>query len=147
MLGRLNASLWTGADDTKNRALVEAQRELDGLTWIGKRASSTQALSWPRDWAVNPDDPNGDYYASTVVPQRLKDAQCELAFMFLKAGTTDVAALDATDGIVEKKIDVLTTRYAAPHERPTGLARYPRVLRFIMPLLEGSTITQRLVKG
>lgn len=137
MEARLNATLWDAAtDDSCNRALVEATREIDVLSYLGKRTSDTQALSWPRDFAVNPDDPNADYYDTTVVPTRVKDATCELAFQFIKAGTTDVAALESTAGIVRKKIDVLETEYSE-FNREKGLERYPRVVNYIRPLLDG----------
>lgn len=136
MEARLNASTWEtdASDDTKNRALVEATREIGTLGYDGNRTDDVQALSWPRQWAVNPDDPNGDYYATTEIPQRVKDATMELAFQFVKAGTTDVAAQDSTAGITRKKIDVLETEYAE-FGRASGLDRYPRVMNYIRPLL------------
>jgi hypothetical protein len=145
MEARLNSSLWTGTEP-KKQALVEAQRELTALSYCGLRVDTTQALAWPRQWALNPDDPNYGYYDTTVVPQRLKDAQAELAFQFLKAGTTDVAALPPTVGVVQKVIDVLSTTYSE-YSQPTGLARYPRVLAFLRPLLEGSGNNATVVRG
>lgn len=59
MLGTL---AWTTATtDQKTRALITATRGLDTLTWIGDRASTTQALDWPRsdvscDGVEYPDD-------------------------------------------------------------------------------------------
>jgi hypothetical protein len=148
MEGRLNASLWDAAtDDNKNRALVEATRELEVLAWEGQRASSTQALSWPRDYVTNPDDPDGDDYASTVLPVRVTDACMELAFQFLNAGTTDVAALDTSDGVIRKKVDVLETEWARPGERLTGLQRYPRVWDRLTPLLGVSGPVIGVVRG
>lgn len=148
MEARLNGATWTAAsDDNKNRALVEATRELSNLTYQGYRTTDTQALAWPRQWVVNEDDPNQDYYDSTVVPQRVKDAAMELAFQFIKAGTTDVAALDATDGIIRKKLDVLETEYASPWARAKGLARYPRVQAFVAPLLDAGGVMTAVIRG
>ena len=135
MDGRLNAGTFTAAsDDDKNRALVEATRELTILSWEGLVVTTTQALTWPRQSAVNPDSPTLDYFAIDVIPQRVKDACLEMAFQFLKAGTTDVAAEAADLGITEKTVDVLTTRYD-PRIRNTGLRRYPRAYDRIRPLL------------
>lgn len=138
---RLNATAWesTATTDEKNRALVEATRWLTVLGWYGARVDTTQALSWPRSWAPDPDSPNlaYNYFATTVVPQRVKDATCELAFQFVKAGTTDVAALDANAGVIEKTVDVLTTRWNG-FQRPTGLSAYPSVTRLIQPLLDSA---------
>lgn len=151
MSERLNASAWTttsGATltETEKKALREACRDLENLAWLGNRTDSTQALAWPREWVVNPEDPDGDYYDDNVVPQRVKDAQCELAFQYIKAGSTDVAALDSLHGIESKTIDVITTRYT-PHSRPAGVARYPRVYSLVAPLLTVAGVTARIVRG
>ena len=53
---RLNAAIWTGAD-AQLPALIEATRDLSLLTYVGSRVTSTQKLSWPRDYAPNPDAP------------------------------------------------------------------------------------------
>ena len=41
----------------------------------------TQALVWPRQWALDPDAawPDTTYFSTTEIPQRVKDACCELA--------------------------------------------------------------------
>jgi hypothetical protein len=62
------------------------------------------------------------------------------------AGTTDVAAAGATDGIIEKTVDVLTTVYAQPSQRAQGLARFPRVMKLIGPLLEVGAGQVRLTR-
>lgn len=149
MDARLNESAWESATtDSKNRALVEATRELSARNdWCGRRASDTQALAWPRDWAINPDDPNLSYFSSSTIPQRVKDATCELAHQFIKAGTTDISELPSTDGVIEKTVDVLTTVYAEPYQRKTGLRRYPTVWRFIAPLLEASGFSVPVERG
>jgi hypothetical protein len=150
MESRLNGSSWEtdATTDNKNRALVEATRELSALTWQGTRTDDTQALAWPREWVLNPDASSaGFYYESTEIPQRVKDATCELAFQFIKSGTTDVAALPATDGVIQKTIDVISTTYADPSHRKTGIARFPRIYKLIAPLLDGVGSSFRLVRG
>ena len=148
MEARLNSSLWDAATtDSQNRSLVEATRELSAREWAGIRVDDTQALSWPRSWVVNPDSSVNAYYATTIVPQRVKDATAELAFQFIKSGTTDVASLDPNIGIIEKTVDVLTTRYAEPYFRAQGLERFPSVMRYIRPLLMGSGINVPLIRG
>lgn len=138
MESRLNASTWDSADpDNQNRALAEATRYLSALGWQGRASSSTQALAWPRDWVVNPDDPNLDYFSNAAIPTRIKNATCELAFQFIKAGATDLAALDPKVEIQRSQVDVLVTDYVA-YGRRQGLARYPSVYRLIAPLLDGA---------
>lgn len=143
---RLNAGTWEAAtDDTKNRALVEAQRVLQTLEWKGSRVDATQVLAWPRQYVENPDAPFDAtaarpfdetlYYAATIIPDRVKSAQVELAFQFVKAGTTDVAALAATDGVLQKTVGPLSTTYASSAGRARGIARYPRVRDLLAPLL------------
>lgn len=148
MEGRLNSSSFDGAStDDQNRALVEATRWLSALSWDGYRVTSTQALSWPRQWAWDPDNPAQAYFDTDEVPQRVKDATMELANQFLKAGTTDIAALDAAAGIKRKKIDVIETEYD-PVRRPVGLSAYPSVVRTIKPLLAATgPHTIELVRG
>ncbi len=147
---RLNASAFTGGTvdvESQKAALCEATRELSAIQWQGSRVTETQALAWPRYCAHNPDGISSwTQYEGTVIPQRIKDATCELALEFLKAGTTDIAAAGATDGIIEKTTDVLTTRYADPSQRAQGLARYPRVMKLIGPLLEAGVGQVRLVR-
>lgn len=99
-------SLWTGTDAVKEAALLKAATYLDGYyrnRWRGfKVLPTTQAMEWPR-YDVAP------FMLSDVIPQRLKDAQCELA---LRALTAELAA-DATGNIKREKVDVLETEYFA----------------------------------
>ena len=142
---RLNASEWTTATaDTRARALVEAQAELQTLAWVGTRTDAVQALAWPREYAINPDAPSDadldllpePTYLDNEIPLRVQHAQIELAFQFVKAGTTDLAMPLANEGIVSKTVGPLSTTWAHPGLRPTrGLARFPRVMNLLAPLL------------
>ena len=147
--GRLNASTWEtdASDDDKNRALVEATRQISRLAFGGRRTDDTQVLSWPRQFAFDPDSPVQDYFTNTVVPQRIKDGTMELAFQFIKAGTTDVAALDGTHNVSSKKVDVLETSYVEPWARAKGLNRYPSVMQHIRALLVGTGVARPMVRG
>lgn len=139
MATRLNVTGWTtltgsSCTDTEKTALIEATRELNALDWKGRRSTTTQVLQWPRWWVEDPDSPVGFYYVPTIVPQRVKDAQCEWALQFLKAGTTDIAALDPNLAVKLKRVDVLETEWDT-YLRPQGLSRFPSVRRTIAPLL------------
>lgn len=154
---RLNTTLWDAAtDDTKNRALVEAQAELQSLSWVGTRTDAVQALAWPREYAPDPDAPSDadldtlpvPTFDDDEIPVRVKNAQIELAFQFVKAGTTDLAMPSGTDGILRKKVDVLETEYAGPGHRATrGVARFPRVAQLIAPLLTGGAGSLTVSRG
>jgi hypothetical protein len=147
MESRLNSTTWDDATtDNQNRALVEATRELTNRVWKGYRVDSTQALSWPRQWAVDPDSPTQDYYDTDTVPQRVKDATCELAFQFILAGTTDVAALESTAGIRSETVGPISTEYE-PFLKAQGLSRYPRVMDLIRPLLASAGVSVPVVRG
>ena len=137
--------------ETEKMALIEAARELTNAPWAAQRTFLTQALAWPQRYAMNPDAPAitgitdiaqlyfdpGLAGEAASIPARVKHAQIELALEFIKAGTTDLAAADPNAGIIEKTVDVLTTRWS-PYARPTGWARFPRVLDYIAPMLAGS---------
>lgn len=152
MATRLNASTWTTVSgstctDTEKQAMVEATRELSAMNWRGTRAETTQLLSWPRWDVPDPDSPSGFLYSSTVIPQRIKDATCELAFQFLKSGTEDLASSDPNAGVVESTVDVITTRWESSSSKPQGLQRFTRIQRWIGPLLEGVPGYLELVRG
>jgi hypothetical protein len=140
---RLNAAIWT-ADEAQVAALIEATRDINLMVFKGTRVTRVQALAWPRDWAINPDQPEVEYignielmyFPNNAVPQRVKDATCELALQYLKQGGTDLAVADPNAGVIESTVDVLTTRWASPQSKPEGLGRFPRVLQYLGPLLE-----------
>lgn len=150
MEGRLNSDAFDDADsdDTRNRALAEATRELSAVGWRGDRTDDTQALAWPRQWVCNPDDPNGDYFDTGVIPDRVKRATYELALAFLKAGTTDIVSLDDTTlNVKRSQIDVIATEYYEPGFRVKGLARFPAVMREIRPLMASAGFVTQVVRG
>lgn len=150
---RLNASAWpTGGTDTAKKALVEATREISAMEFKGDRTDAVQALSWPRNYCPNPDYPKSEsglastdmalvvtYYENDIIPTRVKEATIELALEFLKAGTTDLAAQDPQQNVIRKRTDVLETEFSDPVNRAIGLARYPRVVNRLAPLLLEST--------
>jgi hypothetical protein len=68
---RLNSELWDKqSEDRKTAALTTATRYIDTLNFAGSKTDSVQALEFPR---------GGDL----VVPQRIKDACCEIAYALL----------------------------------------------------------------
>lgn len=150
---RLNASAWTGASvnpDDKARALIEASRDLSALEpqLQGYRTDAVQALCWPRRLVINRKAPFASAigltgypeYADDIIPTDWKSATIELALEYLRAGDTDVAALDTDQAILEETIGPITTRYAAPATvvvNATGLAEFPRVLALVQQFLEG----------
>lgn len=82
------ASVWDDAADdaARERALVMATRLLDAqVDWVGEIATTSQALAWPRLWAV---DRHGRSLSSSVIPQPIKDATAEYARQLLAGDRT-----------------------------------------------------------
>lgn len=150
---RLNTGTYSSGDKVK--ALIEATRELTLLSYIGTRVDSTQSLAWPRSDASNPDAPAIDTvsgevladFAEDEIPQRVKDATAELALQFLKAGTTDLASQDTSESIKSETVGPISVTYNDPEQRDKGLARFPRVLNYIRPLLKKTAGGLELVRA
>jgi len=143
---RANASSWASASNTtKEQCVISATRALNAMQWKGRRVASTQALAWPRY-----DVWDGDRDAlieEDVIPSWLQDATCELAFETLRAGTSDVYALPAKEGVIEETIGPLTTRWADPFAQKTGLRRYPMVWQLIARFVLGGGMQVSTVRG
>jgi hypothetical protein len=77
---------------------------LQDENWLGNRVTTTQRLAWPRLGVAKVDQVGGwgfggfgyggsygyqltQYYLSTEIPQAVKDAQCELALVYLSGGS------------------------------------------------------------
>jgi len=140
--------------ETEKAALIEATRELTNLLWQAQRTDSTQALAWPQRYALNPDAPSitglSDiaelYFDDDEVPVRVKNAQIELALEFVRAGTTDLAGGDPNAGVIEETVGPLTTRWSA-YARSVGLARFPRVMSYIAPMLASTAGSLELARS
>lgn len=65
-------------DEDKKRQLISATRKLDLLIYAGRKSTQAQALQWPRIGIYDRDG-----YSVWGVPQRLKDATCELVAHWL----------------------------------------------------------------
>lgn len=73
---------WTGLGEAgKERALRMGTRYIDSFEFLGLRAFTAQALSWPRV-AVGPID--GQYYTANVVPDAIASATVEAALKVAK---------------------------------------------------------------
>ncbi len=146
------AATWAGlTTDAKARALMAATRELDTLPWVGWRYTNTQALSWPRRFAVNPDrayDEDDEallYFGADEIPARVVEATCRLALVFAVAGTEDLVKVDADAGLVAKTIGPISKTFATA-TRPVGLARLSGVMDRLLPLLRTAGGTTAMVR-
>lgn len=99
---------------TKDQALLTATRIFERVKWKGTKTDEAQDLMWPRTGVT---DKYGIARDEDVVPQEVKDAECELAFELsqnaalessggtgsntkrLKAGSAEVEYFRATGGV------------------------------------------------
>lgn len=95
---RLHNPEWLAAtDEQKRAALVWATRSLDSwMSWIGYRSWDEQSLEWPR---VNAYDRSGYAYEHTDIPQPLKDATSELAYLLLKSDRSAESSNPSSAGL------------------------------------------------
>ena len=152
----LYSSPWTSADpERKEIALQMATNVLDSVVdWNGSRSSSEQALDWPRTGASTPDEADASLYsfgygtgyfgaafiASDIVPQKIKDATCELARNLLSNDRTQESD---TKGIKSTGIGqgALSTVFDAS-DRPGILTEFLRAM--IRPYGSYSATNQRV---
>ena len=96
---------WDAADTmTRARALIQASNWIDlsyGDRFVGLRASSTQALEWPRSFAY---DRQGEELAS--VPLALQRATAEMARRYLEDSTQFFADTAAASNVVQDSVSV-----------------------------------------
>lgn len=81
-------SAWTGTDAVKEQAIVRATTYMEqkyGLRWAGYRKTSTQALSWPRQFVPIPNMLIPEYVTDTSIPVEIQNACAILALKALSA--------------------------------------------------------------
>jgi hypothetical protein len=133
-----NAAAWLAlTTDQQIQTLVSATSAEDALEGVigfkGERATSTQALEWPR---------TGTAYADTVIPPPLVSATIELAFSYTPAitdATVDVLNPATNGNVKEDTVGPITTIYFEPSaidvlDPTAALAPFP-------------TLVQRLLAG
>ena len=119
---QLGTLTWEGATvttDDKSRALIAATAYLDQLSWIGSKASTAQALLWPRS-----DVECGDkVYASDVLPAELTRGTFDLANALLAtptlltpapAGFSELIPGIPNANLKRATVDVLTVEFQTP---------------------------------
>lgn len=144
----LEADAWEAATaPRRTRALLQAARRLQDENWIGERATSTQALAWPRFDASKPDSSIGAYsygykmfggrrgevYSVTEIPERVKQAQIELALAYLDGWGADDGADEAD--VSEASVDGLRLVFKSDNPRAGQLPA--RAAKLISDLVRG----------
>ena len=76
--GRFGADQWmTFTSTQKQQLLVSASKQLDTCVFGGIKSKVIQSLQWPRRGVV---DRDGLVISDIIIPSKLKEAVCELAF-------------------------------------------------------------------
>ena len=127
---RLDAAAWDAASvELKSKSLVTASLMLNEIRWVGKAASPTQRLSFPRE---------GSYYdtmlespvtlSSLLVPARIIEATYELAYHLLN----NDGLLDSVASVTDIEIGpIKLSSIRAP-------AKFPNIVRRLFGPLEVS---------
>lgn len=142
-----SVTLPTATDSELERALVNACRYLDGhyrKRWKGRKVEPvTQPLEWPRGGVdvVDPSSVNSATYdvgfggaifiPSDVIPQRLKDSQCEAALLLL-SGVSLSPSLNVS--IQSEKLDVIETTYKSGAK--AGQVEFPVIDQLLSDYLQ-----------
>lgn len=133
--------LTTSTVDTRERALRTAARMLNRLFYQGRVKITAQALQWPRFGVVNPDR-WGFLLDDVSIPQRVQDAQAELALALLAEGEVSPDGTLPKSTLYEStKVDVIEVAYRASATASASdaigvLRRYPAVWALLSPLTE-----------
>lgn len=93
---------WTGDETAKEQALVRGADYLERKyadRWIGTKATSTQALAWPR---LDVEDVDGYVISSSEIPRAVKYANFEAALLIL-TGTDLEPVLERAGAVARKK--------------------------------------------
>jgi hypothetical protein len=138
-VGSASTSWAALTNDQKIQALVTATRQIDALEgtigFKGERATSTQALEWPR---------TGTAYLSTVLPPVLVSATIELALSYVSAfavgATVDVLNPSSNGNIKEDTVGPITQVFFEPTAFDTTdvsavLAGFPSIVQQLLASL------------
>lgn len=131
-------SFLEASSDDQERALLQAAARLNFFNWLGERASTAQALAWPRAGVAKRDSEYFGLYTSGVyidhfpsddIPQFVKDAQCELADAYLSGFEEGAPRItkSSQDGLMIER----------EYSQQAG-ALPPAVLRLINPYVRGA---------
>jgi len=134
-------AIWGGIEDAiQSNLLIEATRSLDLLfEWVGIRSTSEQSLKWPRAEV----EIDGYYIDSTIIPEAVKVATCDLAFFIFQSGSVSIQKdnlnalkvgpislnFGSTSGNYPPLLNSTLTGYGFPRISKSGSARSVRVIR------------------
>ena len=147
--GHPDEAVWTGSSTDRHVwALIRAARYLESKfsgRWRGAAVEYDQSLSWPRRVFY------GEYLWGAgvepwVIPQALKDAQCELALRDIKLGESGGILPDLTKTAFAstESLGPISVTYESGAPK---LPRFPEIETILAPLLEGAPGTRPVIRG
>ena len=135
---------WSTLDEAgKGQRLAAVTRRMDGLRWIGRRASETQATAWPRlDMTPTPSAP---------IPPELEQATILLAGdLTVDPSGAPASASAASGGIQSERIGPKAVTYFSRRQARTA-ANTPiadtSALALVRQWLEASSIASPVATG
>lgn len=114
---------WDGDDATLDQALIVACLSLEllyGPKYLSQRVTNTQPLLYPR-FAFY--DQLQQLHAQGSIPKKLKDAQCELALMYL-LGTDLFPEENQASGIAQESIKVGDIQTSTTYQKQPKKSAY-----------------------
>ena len=123
---------------TKEAALVTATRRTDEEQFAGYKASTTQALKWPR---INVRNEDGYMFDPAFIPERVKQAVYITALELLRANFLDENYLDNVDFMSTGTVQIKQFTQSSPGKLP---AEARRLLRLV---LVAGGFTGRIVRA
>jgi hypothetical protein len=121
-----NYTTYAADTDRKKRALLTATQRLDQFYYEGNVVDKDQALQYPRYGSYGR---NGWAILGTEIPEDLKRAQMELAYIFL---VTDHLKNTGLENFEELKVEGITLKMVRPQDNSVIPEH---VYRFIEPLI------------
>jgi len=136
-LDRNNPSTWyNAATEDKEKALIYATMWFEGRYGdrlrgnLKETAEDThQTLSFPREYLV---ESNGREHDDDLVPPRIKDVICELAFKHLELSSGLNPSFDRGGAIRREQVDVISVEY---FDRAIAETTFPYIERLVRPFL------------
>lgn len=135
------ATLLTEEKEQALRRATDYMTSVYGPLWAGLRATTTQALDWPRTGVPRPEIYLG-FWAPTEIPPALVKGCAELA---LRAAAGELLG-DQGREVVEQTVGPITTKYAAGSPQAKRYAAVDALLANLMTVPKGSGL-MRLVRA
>lgn len=96
----VDRDFWLGLSaDDRTKYLIQATRQMElYLHWEGSKTSIDQALAWPRRDVWDRED---EEVPPNIIPQQIKDAECETALWLVQSATKGIEETSAQLSLVK----------------------------------------------